>query len=175
MSWSFELFFCRGSQLLDMKLTIEGLEKERDFYLGKLRDIELICQEHRNDDNPILSKIMDVLYATEVNNGQQIDTKRVHLCCLERCVCVTVTVMSIINVENKVVGKCERCQLVLIWCETCSFDSLLTFQHVVAYKSAEIKAFVHMAHIEQFKFLAKYLKADFPFPVDFVDVVVIVK
>lgn len=41
----------------------EGLEKERDFYFGKLRDIEVICQEH--EDNPVLKSIMDILYATE--------------------------------------------------------------------------------------------------------------
>jgi len=28
---------------LDLKLTVDGLEKERDFYFSKLRDIELIC------------------------------------------------------------------------------------------------------------------------------------
>ncbi|TMS12594.1 Microtubule-associated protein RP/EB family member 3 [Larimichthys crocea] len=54
-----------NQQLLDLKLTVEGLEKERDFYFGKLRDIELICQENENDNNPALSKIMDTLYATE--------------------------------------------------------------------------------------------------------------
>lgn len=53
-----------NQQLLDMKLTVDGLEKERDFYFGKLRDIELICQEGESD-NPVVMKIMDVLYATE--------------------------------------------------------------------------------------------------------------
>lgn len=52
-----------------MKLTVEGLEKERDFYFGKLRDIELICQENENENNPVLGKIIEILYATEVNNS----------------------------------------------------------------------------------------------------------
>lgn len=53
-----------NQQLLDMKLTVEGLEKERDFYFGKLRDIELICQENENK-NPVVSRIIEILYATE--------------------------------------------------------------------------------------------------------------
>ncbi|XP_034383236.1 microtubule-associated protein RP/EB family member 3-like isoform X2 [Cyclopterus lumpus] len=51
-----------NQQMLDLKLTVDGLEKERDFYFGKLRDIELLCQDK---ENPILNKILDVLYATE--------------------------------------------------------------------------------------------------------------
>lgn len=54
-----------NQQLLDMKLTVDGLEKERDFYFGKLRDIEVICQEHESESSPVLSKIIDILYATE--------------------------------------------------------------------------------------------------------------
>lgn len=53
-------------QLKELKITVEGLEKERDFYFGKLRNIELMCQEHDGDDVPILKNILDVLYATEV-------------------------------------------------------------------------------------------------------------
>lgn len=51
---------------MELKLTVDGLEKERDFYFSKLRDIELICQEHESESNPILSRIIDILYATEV-------------------------------------------------------------------------------------------------------------
>ncbi|CAH1977547.1 unnamed protein product [Acanthoscelides obtectus] len=53
-----------ANQLQECKLTIDGLEKERDFYFGKLRDIEVMCQENE-DENPIIQKILDVLYATE--------------------------------------------------------------------------------------------------------------
>lgn len=51
-----------------MKLTIDSLEKERDFYYGKLRDIEVLCQsfEQQPDEKvPVIDKILEVLYATE--------------------------------------------------------------------------------------------------------------
>ncbi|XP_037295190.1 microtubule-associated protein RP/EB family member 1 isoform X1 [Manduca sexta] len=53
-------------QLNELKATVDGLEKERDFYFGKLRDIEVICQEMEEQQNaPIVQKILDILYATE--------------------------------------------------------------------------------------------------------------
>ncbi|KAJ8399453.1 hypothetical protein AAFF_G00411650 [Aldrovandia affinis] len=54
-----------NQQLMELKLTVDGLEKERDFYFSKLRDIELICQEHECENNPMIAKIIDILYATE--------------------------------------------------------------------------------------------------------------
>ncbi|XP_015203404.1 microtubule-associated protein RP/EB family member 3 isoform X4 [Lepisosteus oculatus] len=54
-----------NQQLMELKLTVDGLEKERDFYFSKLRDIELICQEHESENNPVISRIIEILYATE--------------------------------------------------------------------------------------------------------------
>jgi len=54
--------------ILEKNLTIEGLEKERDFYFGKLRDIEVLAQEQEgNIDSPgdFGQKILELLYATE--------------------------------------------------------------------------------------------------------------
>ena len=55
----------QSMQVAELKLSIDGLEKERDFYFGKLRDIEVLCQEE-GENAPIVSKIIDILYATEV-------------------------------------------------------------------------------------------------------------
>ena len=56
--------------MLEMRLSIEGMEKERDFYFGKLRDIEVVVQEYSDTDDAFASKILDVLYATEVREGK---------------------------------------------------------------------------------------------------------
>ena len=48
-----------------LKLTVKDLEKERDFYFGKLRNIELICQENKGENNSLLQRIVDILYATD--------------------------------------------------------------------------------------------------------------
>ena len=52
-------------QVLDMKLTVEGLEKERDFYFGKLRDVEVMCQENEASGGELVRKVLDILYQTE--------------------------------------------------------------------------------------------------------------
>lgn len=44
---------------------VEGLEKERDFYFGKLRDIEILLQAYTGADQTLSKQIFDILYATE--------------------------------------------------------------------------------------------------------------
>lgn len=72
----------------EIKITLEGLEKERDFYFGKLRDIEVLCQEYEADNLPVLKKILEVLYATAdgfiapeeaVDNGDLIQNEQAEL------------------------------------------------------------------------------------------------
>ena len=55
-----------------LKETVAGLERERDFYFSKLRDIELLIQNAMEADpeiekeDSILKQIQAILYSTEV-------------------------------------------------------------------------------------------------------------
>merc|ERR1712198_622185 len=48
-------------QLENMRATTESVEKERDFYYSKLREIEILCQQNE-DDGPFVQSILDILY-----------------------------------------------------------------------------------------------------------------
>ena len=49
----------------ELTLNIEGLEKERDFYFSKLRDIEIRCQESSHNGSLPVKAVLDILYSTE--------------------------------------------------------------------------------------------------------------
>lgn len=69
-----------NKQIAELKLTVDGLEKERDFYFGKLREIEIEVQENlesielaladsgktEHEAIPVLQNIQHILYSTEV-------------------------------------------------------------------------------------------------------------
>lgn len=40
-------------QITDLKLSVDLLEKERDFYFAKLRDIEILCQTSELESLPV--------------------------------------------------------------------------------------------------------------------------
>jgi RP/EB family microtubule-associated protein len=47
--------------IAELKLTVDGLEKERDFYFGKLREIELLVQAEETQDTINKKSIQDIL------------------------------------------------------------------------------------------------------------------
>ncbi|KAL8182182.1 UNVERIFIED_CONTAM: Microtubule-associated protein RP/EB member 2 [Gekko kuhli] len=62
-----------SEQVHSLKLALEGVEKERDFYFGKLREIELLCQEHGRENDDLVQRLMEVLYASEEHESHTED------------------------------------------------------------------------------------------------------
>ncbi|KAI3451980.1 hypothetical protein Pfo_008645 [Paulownia fortunei] len=52
-------------QITELKLSVDSLEKERDFYFAKLRDIEILCQTPDIEKLPVVEAIKRILYAAE--------------------------------------------------------------------------------------------------------------
>ncbi|KAL6498234.1 hypothetical protein OROGR_028631 [Orobanche gracilis] len=50
-------------QITELKLSVDSLEKERDFYFAKLRDIEILCQTPNIEKLPVVEAIKRILYA----------------------------------------------------------------------------------------------------------------
>ncbi|ESQ31674.1 hypothetical protein EUTSA_v10004754mg [Eutrema salsugineum] len=59
-----------SKELAELKVSVDLLEKERDFYFSKLRDIEILCQAPELDDDlPIVVAVKKILYATDANES----------------------------------------------------------------------------------------------------------
>ncbi|KAJ6339961.1 hypothetical protein OIU77_007832 [Salix suchowensis] len=56
-------------EITDMKLSVDLLEKERDFYFAKLRDIEILCQTPELEDLPMAVAIKKILYAADTKES----------------------------------------------------------------------------------------------------------
>ncbi|KAG0582466.1 hypothetical protein M758_3G061600 [Ceratodon purpureus] len=52
-------------QITELKLSVESLEKERDFYFTKLRDIEILCQAPELAHLAVVKAVQRILYAAE--------------------------------------------------------------------------------------------------------------
>eukprot|EP00899_Mesostigma_viride_P025363 jgi/Mesvir1/6010/Mv00757-RA.1 len=52
-------------EITELKLTVDSLEKERDFYFAKLRDVEILCQMPELQDLKVVQAVQKILYATE--------------------------------------------------------------------------------------------------------------
>ncbi|EKX41328.1 hypothetical protein GUITHDRAFT_159896 [Guillardia theta CCMP2712] len=60
-----------NEELTSLKLTVAELEKERDFYFGKLRDIEITCQTNEKGEvKELVDDIQKILYSTSEEEVQ---------------------------------------------------------------------------------------------------------
>ncbi|CAJ2639397.1 unnamed protein product [Trifolium pratense] len=58
-----------SKQVTDLKLSVDLLEKERDFYFSKLRDIEILCQTSEVENEPVSVAIKKILYAADAKES----------------------------------------------------------------------------------------------------------
>lgn len=52
-----------------LKSALEGVEKERDYYFSKLREVELLCQDPRAENAQLVEQLMEILYASDEQVG----------------------------------------------------------------------------------------------------------
>ncbi|XP_027904356.1 microtubule-associated protein RP/EB family member 1A-like isoform X2 [Vigna unguiculata] len=67
-----------SKQVCDLKQSVDHLEKERDFYFAKLRDIEILCQASALEDDPMSLAIKKILYAADAK-GSALDEAQEYL------------------------------------------------------------------------------------------------
>lgn len=54
-----------SEKITGLKVEMEGVEKERDFYFSKLRDVETLCQEECFANIPVMQAIQQILYSED--------------------------------------------------------------------------------------------------------------
>ena len=48
----------------ELHVTADGLERERDFYFSKLREVEILLQDYEGGEGDMKEKVLEILYAT---------------------------------------------------------------------------------------------------------------
>lgn len=57
-------------EIAELKISVDLLEKERDFYFTKLRDIEIFCQTPEVENLPMSVAIKKILYASDTRDSE---------------------------------------------------------------------------------------------------------
>lgn len=58
-----------SKEIADLKLSVDLLEKERDFYFVKLREIEILCQTPEVENLPMSVAVKKILYAADAKES----------------------------------------------------------------------------------------------------------
>ncbi|CAN6277108.1 unnamed protein product [Urochloa humidicola] len=55
----------QSEKIANLKVSVDSMEKERDFYFSKLRDIEILCQRPELEHLPMTRAVRKILYAAD--------------------------------------------------------------------------------------------------------------
>ncbi|KAF3944995.1 hypothetical protein ACB098_04G109600 [Castanea mollissima] len=64
-----------SQEITDLKFSVDLLEKERDFYFAKLRDIEILCQTPDLENLPMSVAVKKILYAADAKESALADAQ----------------------------------------------------------------------------------------------------
>ncbi|XP_073038513.1 microtubule-associated protein RP/EB family member 1C [Primulina eburnea] len=64
-------------QIVELKISVDNLEKERDFYFAKLRDIEIFCQTPGIENTPVVEAIKRILYSADDDDPSMVEEAEV--------------------------------------------------------------------------------------------------
>ncbi|CAN6484631.1 unnamed protein product [Victoria cruziana] len=64
-----------SEQIAELKVSMDQLEKERDFYFAKLRDIEVLCQSPELENLMVVAAIRKILYAADDRDSAIIEAQ----------------------------------------------------------------------------------------------------
>lgn len=59
-----------NEKISQLNLIVTGLERERDFYFGKLRTVEIECQKDESTETIAKEEILKILYKTDEEDGE---------------------------------------------------------------------------------------------------------
>ena len=80
---------------------MDTLEKERDFYFGKLRDIEMFIQANSADSNHVTESVLKILYASEDEKVQIDDNGNLNIVPIDGAGLPNIDDEDMLNEEEK--------------------------------------------------------------------------
>ncbi|WCJ31270.1 Microtubule-associated protein RP/EB family member 1C [Euphorbia peplus] len=94
-------------QITELKLSVDSLEKERDFYFGKLRDIEILCQSPSIENLPAVAAIKRILYATD-DDASVVAEAQAMVSCHEKEEADHLSPITEVSSEEKMSVECQK-------------------------------------------------------------------
>ncbi|KAF5736186.1 hypothetical protein HS088_TW14G00322 [Tripterygium wilfordii] len=116
------------AQITELKLSVDTLEKERDFYFSKLRDIEILCQSPEIEDLTIVEAVKRILYAS--GDDASVEEEAKAMASLHQKGAEPLSPIAELSEERPSSENQKRKNIVNLDVETASFTSLFPRQRL---------------------------------------------